>query len=51
MDNGEKKISTLFGGRTIFNIPEYQRAYAWSKPQLKDFIEDLDNQKKIEAIF
>lgn len=51
LDNGEKKISSLFDGRTIFNIPEYQRAYAWTKPQLKDFIEDLDNQKKDRSYF
>ena len=51
MDNGEKKISSLFDGRTVFNIPEYQRAYAWTKPQLKDFIEDLNNQKIDRSYF
>lgn len=45
MDNGEKKLSSLFDGRTIFNIPEYQRAYAWSYLQLFDFLDDLSNQK------
>lgn len=45
MDNGEKKLSSLFDGRTIFNIPEYQRAYAWSYLQLFDFLDDLNNQK------
>jgi hypothetical protein len=45
MDNGEKKISSLFDGRTIFNIPEYQRAYAWSYLQLMDFMDDINNQK------
>ena len=45
MDNGEKKISSLFDGRTIFNIPEYQRAYAWSILQLIDFMDDINNQK------
>jgi hypothetical protein len=34
----------LFDGRKIFNIPKYQRAYAWEKPQLKDFVEDIENQ-------
>lgn len=51
MDNGEKKISSLFDGRTIFNIPEYQRAYAWSKAQLSDFLEDIENQKEDRSYF
>lgn len=45
MDNGEKKVSDLFDGKNIFNIPEYQRAYAWGKQQLAEFIDDIDNQK------
>jgi len=51
MDNGEKKISSLFDGRTIFNVPEYQRAYAWGEPQLSDFIEDIRNQKENRSYF
>lgn len=51
MDNGEKKISSLFDGRTVFNIPEYQRAYAWEKSQLSDFIEDIKNQKVDRSYF
>ncbi len=51
MDNGEKKISSLFDGRTVFNIPEYQRAYAWGKPQLTDFVEDIQNQKVDRSYF
>ncbi|MDX9992916.1 MAG: DUF262 domain-containing protein [Anaerolineales bacterium] len=44
MENGQKTISDLFDGRKIFNIPEYQRAYAWGKKQLQDFIDDVENQ-------
>jgi hypothetical protein len=44
MENGQKAISDLFEPRRIFNIPKYQRAYAWGKKQLQDFISDLDNQ-------
>ncbi|HLP87128.1 MAG TPA: DUF262 domain-containing HNH endonuclease family protein [Nostocaceae cyanobacterium] len=44
MENGQKSISDLFESRRIFNIPNYQRAYAWEKKQLQDFINDLDNQ-------
>ncbi len=51
MDNGEKKISNLFDGRTVFNIPEYQRAYAWGKSQLSDFVEDIQNQKEDRSYF
>lgn len=51
MDNGEKKISSLFDGRTVFNIPEYQRAYAWGESQLTDFVEDIQNQKIDRSYF
>ncbi len=51
MDNGEKKISSLFDGRTIFKVPEYQRAYAWGEQQLSDFIEDINNQKVDRSYF
>jgi hypothetical protein len=44
MENGQKTISDLFDGRKIFNIPEYQRAYAWGKKQLQDFVDDIENQ-------
>ncbi len=51
MDNGEKKISSLFDGRTIFNILVYQRAYAWGEDQLADFVEDIQNQKENRSYF
>jgi len=44
MENGQKAISDLFEPRRVFNIPKYQRAYAWESKQLQDFIDDLDNQ-------
>lgn len=45
MENGQKKLKELFDGRKIFNIPDYQRAYAWEDSrQLPDFIEDIENQ-------
>lgn len=45
MENGQKKLKELFDGRKVFNIPDYQRAYAWDKTrQLPDFLEDVENQ-------
>ena len=44
MQNGQKTIRELFDGRKIFNIPKYQWAYAWEEKQLKDFVEDIENQ-------
>ena len=44
LPDGQKAVSNLFDGRKIFNIPKYQRAYAWEEPQLKDFVEDIENQ-------
>ena len=51
MENGQKRISELFDGRKIFNIPKYQRAYAWEEQQLKDFVEDIENQKADRSYF
>ena len=45
LENGQKTIRDLFNGRTIFHIPQYQRAYAWEEPQLEDFVDDIENQK------
>jgi len=46
MENGQKKLSELFNGRKIFNIPKYQRSYAWEeRKQLRDFLDDVYNQK------
>ena len=51
MENGQKRISDLFDGRKIFHIPKYQRAYAWEGKQLKDFVEDIENQKLGRSYF
>ncbi len=51
MDNGERKLSSLFDGRTILNIPDYQRSYSWGILQLSDFLEDLQNQKLGRSFF
>jgi len=51
MENGQKEISQLFDGRKIFCIPNYQRSYAWSEKQLKDFFDDLKNQREDKDYF
>jgi hypothetical protein len=51
MENGQREISNLFDGRKIFSIPSYQRSYAWTEKQLKDFFEDLKNQKNEKDYF
>ena len=45
MDNGQTTIRTLFNAIRIFNIPQYQRAYAWEKEELEAFVDDIENQK------
>ena len=45
MENGQKTLSNLFDGRKIFKIPRYQRAYAWEMQQLREFLEDIQNQE------
>ena len=44
MENGQKTISDLFESRRLFNIPRYQRAYAWEEKHLQDFIGDIKSQ-------
>lgn len=40
--NGPSSLDSLFREK-LFRIPDYQRGYAWQRPQLKDFWEDLVN--------
>jgi len=37
----KKTLSNLLEGK-IFQIPDYQRGYAWEEKQWKDFIQDID---------
>ena len=45
----KQNLSALFHGK-IFRIPEYQRGYAWEKPQLYDLIEDIGSLVDEEKI-
>jgi uncharacterized protein with ParB-like and HNH nuclease domain len=51
MQNGQMTVFDVFDGTKIFTIPKYQRAYAWNERQLKDFVDDLENQKDGKAYF
>lgn len=37
----KKTLTTLFA-EAIYQIPDYQRGYAWEEKQWKDFIQDID---------
>jgi hypothetical protein len=37
----KQTLSNLMEGK-LFNIPDYQRGYAWEEKQWKDFVQDLD---------
>jgi len=39
--NGLLTVQTLFGGRR-FEVPDYQRGYAWSRGQWTDLLDDLE---------
>lgn len=38
----EKKTLTELYSKNLFQIPDYQRGYAWEEKQWNDFIQDLD---------
>jgi hypothetical protein len=38
----DKKTLTSLFTESLFQIPDYQRGYAWEEKQLKDFIQDID---------
>ncbi len=42
---GQLTFKNLFESEDLgYSIPEYQRAYAWRKEQLSQFIADLEEQ-------
>lgn len=51
MQNGQITIFGLLDGTKIFRIPQYQRAFAWEKHQLGEFVTDLENQVPDKAYF
>ncbi|MCK5896460.1 MAG: DUF262 domain-containing protein [Cocleimonas sp.] len=51
MQNGNIKIIELFNGDRIFNIPKYQRSYAWRVENLEYFLGDLLNQRGDKSYF
>ena len=38
---GEQNIDTIFGNDYVFEIPVFQRPYAWEKEQVDDLLDDL----------
>ena len=51
MQNGNLKLQDLFNGDRIFNIPKYQRAFAWDDDNLESFYDDLKNQRGSKSYF
>jgi hypothetical protein len=51
MEKGQITLRDLFDGTKIFQIPNYQRAYAWEKKQLEEFMTDFENQMPGKAYF
>jgi hypothetical protein len=43
-----KSLNELFNN-TLFRIPDYQRGYAWTPNQLKDFWDDLHNLNDLKS--
>jgi uncharacterized protein with ParB-like and HNH nuclease domain len=37
----EQSISKIFGGDYVFQVPGYQRPYAWTTEQARDLLDDL----------
>ncbi|MBI6871082.1 DUF262 domain-containing protein, partial [Pseudomonas viridiflava] len=35
-------VGDLFGDKTVFSVPKYQRGYAWDSDSIQDFISDVD---------
>jgi uncharacterized protein with ParB-like and HNH nuclease domain len=44
MDNGRLSLDSIFTGRNLFYIPNYQRGYAWEDKQITDFYEDFKTE-------
>jgi len=51
MQNGKTTLKDVFNGDKIFNIPKYQRAYAWIDENLEAFLDDLLNQRGEKSYF
>jgi len=51
VQSGTIKLKDLFNGDRIFNIPKYQRTYAWRDENLEYFLDDLINQRGEKSYF
>lgn len=51
MKSGPKTIKELFYGTKIFEVPEYQRPYAWETQQFQDFVEDINQRSDRNHFF
>lgn len=47
MNREQLQLGNLIGHRARFEVPKYQRSYAWQEPELVDSVSDLS---KIDAV-
>src|ERR1700761_8261654 len=43
-------VGSFFGNQLMYWVPKYQRAYAWDKLEIEDFLQDLEkcfNKRKV----
>ena len=48
---GKSNIKSLFIEDRYFEVPNYQRSYAWGEKQLKDFIDDFSHIENIQNYY
>lgn len=51
MQSGQSTVKNIFDGTRIFNIPIYQRSYAWGDENLEALLSDLINQNEERQYF
>lgn len=46
MDAGKRTINDIFNGNRVLEIPFFQRAYVWDKPQWERLLQDMESVSK-----
>lgn len=51
MPEGKQSIKSIFIEDRYFEIPNYQRSYAWKEKQLKDFLDDFSHIENYQKYY